>query len=193
MLGDAWTLAAGRRHRGWVYGLMRALRSRGAPVVPSSVSAPPIDLGVLRAALTAQGALAFEGLADCPRTAPRVGARRCTYAHWFMRRGPEDSVLAALVPPSHLRSLLRLRTGCHGLPRDLGSRAGVPRALRLCPLCIAGPGDELHALLECNALQGLRDQFPMLSFAGPLRLFIWQLGVQHVAAFVHRVLGLYET
>ena len=36
------------------------------------------------------------------------------------------------------------RTGCHGLPKDIGSQTGVPRRQSLCQLCGADYGDEMH-------------------------------------------------
>ena len=47
----------------------------------------------------------------------------------------------------------------HRLPKDIGSQAGVPRHQRLCQLCGADYGDEMHLVFECHGLADLREQF----------------------------------
>ena len=66
-----------------------------------------------------------------------------------------------LVPWSILHSL-RFRTGCHALPNVIGTRTGVPRSQRLCPLCQSPYSDERHTLLECTALSPLRETYSQL-------------------------------
>ncbi len=57
----------------------------------------------------------------------------------------------------------RIRMGCHGLPRDSGSWAGIPRADVVCSLCGVGSvGDEKHLVFECPHLQSIRDTFQAL-------------------------------
>lgn len=152
----------------------------------------PISLGAVAVLQRAAAAARWERVAPCPRTAPRQGARLCTYSRWFLAlSGPGGAVLRLSVPFAVLRDFLRFRTGCHGLPRDVGSRgrgpAYVPRLSRLCPMCRAGPGDEQHLIFECSAVQHLRDAARPL-FAGrvTLRDFVWQPDLAAVAFFVHR-------
>ena len=53
--------------------------------------------------------------------------------------------------------------GCHGLPNDLGRRAGTSRRQRSCPRCaMPGVADERHLVFECPAMQPVRDQFAHL-------------------------------
>ena len=80
---------------------------------------------------------------------------------------------------------LRFRTGCHGLPSDVGAHQGVPRERRFCTLCQQGVGDELHLVFECAALQDLRVQMPMI-FMGvtTMRGFMQQRDVRSVATFI---------
>ena len=99
-------------------------------------------------------------------------------------------MVTAMAPAAHVRSLLRFRTGCHGLPRDLGSRAQVPRSQRLCTLCHDGPGD----YLECTALSVVRAEYTSrLTFHGTLREFMWLNHTPHVASSVHRLLEYFVT
>ena len=55
---------------------------------------------------------------------------------------------------------MRFRTGCHGLPKDIGSQSGVPRHQRVCQLCGIGCGVELYLVFECAAMADLRGRFP---------------------------------
>ena len=63
-----------------------------------------------------------------------------------------------------MQRLLRFRTGCHGLPSDVGGHQAVPRHQRICPFCADGLGDEkrMHLEFECTALQDLRVSFAPL-------------------------------
>ena len=120
---------------------------------------PPLD-AFLRSLLRAQQQSVWGELDICPRTTEFEGARRCAYARWF--RKPQwcrSSVLRLPLTRAAMQRLLRFRTGCHGLPRDLGSQQGVARRDRICPLCRAGVGDEMHLVFECTALQDLRNAF----------------------------------
>jgi hypothetical protein len=53
-----------------------------------------------------------------------------------------------------------VRMGCHGLPRDSGSWAGIPRIDRVCRFCGVGSlGDEKLLVLACPHLQFIQDEF----------------------------------
>ena len=180
--------------RCWLGGLRRALRGLGYPLPPGGGALLPVSLGAVAALRRAAAAARWALAAPCPRTAPRVGARLCTYSRWFLAlSGPGGAVLRLAVPLAVLRDFLRFRTGCHGLPRDVGSRghgpAYVPRRSRLRPMCRAGPGDALHLVFECSAVQDLRDSARHL-FVGrvSLRDFVWRPDLAAVALFVHRCL-----
>ena len=190
LLQDADRLATGAGC--WLGGLRQALRGLGYPLPAGGGALVPISPGAVAALQRAAAAARWAHVAPCPRSAPRVGARLCTYGRWFLAlSGPGGAVLRLPVPFAVLRDLLRFRTGCHGLPRDVGSRgrgpAFVPRQSRLCPLCHVGPGDELHLVFECSALHDLRGASRHL-FAGraTLRDFMWQPDLAAVAFFVHR-------
>ena len=58
-----------------------------------------------------------------------------------------------------MQRFLTFRTGCHALPEDVGSQSGVPRRQRLCQLCGAECGDEMHLAFECHGFADLREQF----------------------------------
>ena len=74
---------------------------------------------------------------------------------------------------SRLQQVLKFRMGCHGLPRDSGSLAGVSRANSICQIavqvtnyyivCGAGSmGDKRHVVFECPHLQSIRDKYACL-------------------------------
>ena len=84
-----------------------------------------------------------------------------------------------------MQRILRFRTGCHGLPRDIGSQQGVPRQDRICQLCGSGVGDEMHLVFECEALQDLRVSFaPLFQRAATMQQFMWQPDLMRVARFI---------
>ena len=131
----------------------------------------------------------------CPRTAPSQGARKCTYERWF--RKPSWAGASPLtLPLTHaamrnhsvclsMQRFLRFRTGCHGLPKDVGSQSGVPRHQRVCHLCGTGFGDEMHLVFERAAMADLRVQFP--DYFQPhqtMQQFMWQPALLQVAIFL---------
>ena len=127
----------------------------------------------------------WDDLDICPRTAPSQGARKCTYARWF--RKPFWAGTSPLtLPLTHaaMQRLLRFRTGCHGLPEDIGSQSGVPRHQRVCQLCGTGFGDEVHLVFECAAMADLRGQFPdIFQPHQTMQQFMWQPNMLQVAKF----------
>ena len=49
--------------------------------------------------------------------------------------------------------------GCHGLPKDVGQRASMPRMQRVCQHCDLNEiGDEKHMVFACNAIQHIRER-----------------------------------
>ena len=75
--------------------------------------------------------------------------------------------------------------GCHGLPRDSGSWAGVPRVDRVCKFCGAGSiGDEKHVVFECPHLQPIRDRYGGLFSVSTMIQFLWQDDLVSVSKFL---------
>ena len=129
--------------KGWVAGLSKALQTAGYAFQPQHLHS--IDNGELQSLLRGGRQRIWDDLDICPRTAPSQGARKCTYARWF--RKPFWAGTSPLtLPLTHaaMQRLLRFRTGCHGLPKDIGSQSDVPRHQRVCQLCGTGFGDEMH-------------------------------------------------
>ena len=122
----------------------------------------------------------------CPGTAPSQGARKCTYERWF-RKPSWAGASPMTLPLTHaaMQRFLRFRTGCHGLPKDVGSQSGVPRHQRVCQLCGTGFGDEMHLVFECAAMADLRGQFPHIFQPHQTKQqFMWQPNLLQVAKFL---------
>ena len=131
--------------KGWVAGLSKALQTAGYAFQPQHLQG--IDIGRLQALLTDGRQRVWDDLDICPRTAPLQGARQCTYKRWFRKPSwAGASPLTLPLTPAALQRFLRFRTGCHGLPKDIGSQSGVPRHQRVCQLCGTGFGDEMPGL-----------------------------------------------
>ena len=110
----------------------------------------------------------------------------CTYFRWIADdRHNAQRVIGLRLPYRVVNRFLRFRTGCHGLPSDVGAHQGVPRERRFCTLCRQGVGDELHLVFECAALQDLRAQMPGI-FLGvtTMRGFMQQRDIRSVATFI---------
>ena len=181
---DAVDLMQVRRTKGWLAGLSEALQAAGCEFQPQQLQC--IDIGQLRGLLRDSRENAWDGLDICPRTAPSQGAKRCTYGRWFRR--PAWSAASPLkLPLTHaaMQRFLRFRTGCHGLPKDIGSQTGVPRRQRLCQLCGADYGDEMHLVFECHGLADLREQFAsVFQERQTMQQFMWQPDMLQVAKFL---------
>lgn len=136
----------------------------------------------------------FYGLHSCPRTCPTSGAMLCTYVRWFLRPSRVTSTLLALpVSGGTLRTFLRFRSGCHGLPNDVGRRDGTPRLRRFCPKCDDRVlGDEYHLVFECPAVAHLRLRYAALFVPqGQTMLqFLWQRDMVSVVRFVRDCLAV---
>ena len=74
-----------------------------------------------------------------------------------------------------MRQLLLFITGCCNLPLDLGRGSVAARTDRTCMLCGRCPGDEMHLVQECAALQGLNNGVPALfQDVHSMRFSMWQ-------------------
>ena len=166
LLQGAVQLAVRDGVRNWVKGLLDALEHAGYHPQLVVEELQVIDVAQLAVALRRQRQDVWDAVDICPRTTRSEGARLCTYARWFRRPAwRASSVLQLPLTQGSMQRLLRFRTGCHGLPRDVGGHQGVPRHQRICPLCAGGLGDEMHLVFECTALQDLRVSFAP-SFSG---------------------------
>ena len=135
--------------KGWVAGLSKALQTAGYAFQPQHLRG--IDIGQLQALLIDGRQRVWDDLDICPRTTPSQGAS--TYERWF--RKPSWAGASPLTLPltlAAMQRLLRFRTGCHGLPKDIGSQSGVPRHQRVCQICGTGFGDEIHLVFQCAAM-----------------------------------------
>ena len=185
MAQDAVRLSQMTGTKGWVAGLSKALQTAGYAFQPQHLHS--IDIGQLQSLLRGGRQRIWDDLDICPRTAPSQGARKCTYARWF--RKPFWAGTSPLtLPLTHaaMQRLLRFRTGCHGLPKDIGSQSGVPRHQRVCQLCGSGFSDEMHLVFECTGLADLRGQFPDIFKAHQraMQQFMWQPNMLQVAKFL---------
>ena len=98
-------------------------------------------------------------------------------------------VLLLLQPSSagYMRVLLRFRMGTHSVPNVLGRRFGIPRDQRLCQHCtLHAAHDERHLLLECPAMQTVRDHYPALfsPAQGSMHLFRLVLWGSHISSWI---------
>ena len=152
---DAVRLTVGGLRSGFVAGLVAALRDDGYGMVLTAGSLPEVNITQLRHNVRAHRDTVWQQLHVSPRSAPSAKARLCTYDKWFRPFNMQSSNTA-------MRQLILFRTSCPGLPVDLGRCSGVARADRACVLCGRCPCDELHCVLECAALQGLRDDMPTM-------------------------------
>ena len=149
--------------------------------------------------LARREAMLWEGLEMSPRTCASERAMFCRYLRWFARppHAPHPrSVYRAHIPPRTLKTFIRFRLGCHGLPVEVGRREGVPRCARLCTRCSTGiVGDEHHLLFTCPAVEHIRTQFPQLFQIGTraVQTFMWQRDLAGVATFVSLALQAYHT
>jgi len=88
--------------------------------------------------------------------------RKCTYTAWFATPATTHHLCRTLfrLDLSHKRS----KMGCHKVRKDVGCSERISRELCFCNLCQIGqPGDEYHLVFACQALQGVRDNYPDLS------------------------------
>ena len=184
MAQDAVQLMQVTGTKGWVAGLSKALQTAGYAFQPQHLQG--IDIGRLQALLTDGRQRVWDDLDICPRTAPSQGARNCTYERWFRKPSwAGASPLTLPLTPAAMQRFLRFRTGCHGLPKDIGSQSCMPRHHRLGQLCGTDFGDEMHLVFECAAMADLRGQFPdIFQPHQTMQQFMWQPNLLQVAKFL---------
>ena len=178
-------LAVNGVRSGYVAGLVASLRVVGYNLILAAGSLPEIDVTQLRHNMRTCRDEVWQELHVSPRLAPSANARLCTYFKWFQPFARAATILRLSISHTAMRQLLLFRTGCHGLAVDLGRGSGIARAAWSCALCKACPGDEMHLVFECAALQMLRDDMPT-PFQGvrSMRCFVWQDKMVLMSRFV---------
>ncbi len=176
----------------WACTVMRGLRRIGYEFVTWFDTLIPVEVDAVMQLLDAHAMQVWDDIDICPRTRPSRNATLCTYYRWFA--GPDClrhpcQLLQHLVSARCLRLLLRFRMGCHSLPNVSGGWAKVLRPQRLCMRCAQQViGDKRHLVLECPALQSIRNRYPGLFGANIVIMqqlaFMWQLDNIRVAHFV---------
>lgn len=174
----------------WASGVMHGLRLLGYQFTIRCDRLDTIDGARVQELLDEAGAAAWQALDVCPRTCPHQRSQFCTYLRWFAKPAglPRSGSLVQLpVSARCLRTLLRFRVGCHGLPKDLGRRSGVPRLQRVCQKCdLHEIGDEHHLVFTCTAVQHVRERYVGLFSPSIVTMldFMWQPDLVGVANFV---------
>ena len=131
-----------------------------------------------------------------PRQLFTPGIVLCTYFHWFRppaRKFASCSPISLPLPAKLVRTFLRFRSGCSGLPIDTGRVTRIPRAARVCLACLSGSlCDEQHLVFECPALASLRHQYTCLFRPGTVTMqtFLWQKDIVLVAKFVFEAMAI---
>ena len=95
-----------------------------------------------------------------------------------------------------VKSFLRFRSGCSGLPVDASRFLGVPRDARVRHLCASLDScDEYHLVFDCDALADLRVRYALLFIIGTLTMqeSMWQKDTKSVALFVFEALQRYAS
>ena len=159
----------------------------GYDMVISATEMVHLDVRRICQLLDGQMHAVWQDLDYCPRTCPSSKARLCTYQAWCARpiSCSRRSYVNLPLPAACLRTVLKFRMGCHGLPRDSGSWTGLPRAHRVCTFCGLGSlGDEKHLVFECPHLQLIRDKYPGLFTAPTMVQFFWQDDLVNVCKFI---------
>ena len=85
--------------------------------------------------------------------------------------------------------------GCHSLPIEIGRHTGIARQDRVCPACDVGAvADERHFVLECAALQTVRDSVPdlVLSAHDSMRVLLWSGDQLKVARYLLALFGKWD-
>ena len=183
---DAVQLAVNGVRSGYVAGLVASLRVVGYAMILAAGSLPEIDVTQLyHHTLRTRRDEVWQELHVSSRLAPSANARLCTYFRWFQPFARAATILRLPISHTAMWQLLLFRTGCHGLAVDLGRGSGIARAERSCAMCGACPGDEMHLVFECAALQVLRHDMPTL-FQGvhSMRCFVWQDNMVLMSSFV---------
>ena len=156
---DAVMLALQRHVRNWVHDLRHSLSVVDYNMHLDLAAMHNIDISELRICLSAHLARAWTDLAPNPRACPTAGARLCTYLRWFARPTNSKADLLRLpLPRKAMVGFLRFRTGCHALPNVIGTRTGVPRSQRLCPLCQSPYSDERAYIARVHCVESFETE-----------------------------------
>ena len=187
----AWGLRSG-----YVAGSMTALRDVGYDTAFFTAgSLPEVDITQLRHNLRTHRDAVWQQLHVSPCSAPSADTRLFPCDRWFRPFNLQSSTLRLPVSHTAMRQLLSFRTGCHGLPIDLGRGSGVARADRACMLCrrcitraavcYAGAALVMSCILCCAALQGLTDDMPsLLQDVHSMQCSMWQENMVLTSNFV---------
>jgi hypothetical protein len=184
---DACQAAITSNVKNWAWAMFRGVRDMGYDMVISATDMLSLDVQRIRQLLDGQVTAVWQHLDYCPRTCPSNKARLCTYQAWCARPDSchRKSYVHLPLSATCLRQVLRFRMGCHGLPRDSGSWAGLPRVDRVCKFCGAGSmGDEKHVVFECPHLQPIRDKYAGLFSFSTMVQFLWQDDLVSVSKFL---------
>lgn len=190
--------------RGWAQDLLSELRDLNFCHAPALNFTVPVrmDISQIPCLFSAQIERAFlPSMVACenPRNFPSDGIILCTYLQWFRRPRPPTVVLSACdpihlrLPAKLVRLFLRFRSGCSGLPVDVGRAARIPRNQRHCLLCTSESlCDERHLIFECSALSDLRVKYRQLFTLATATMsdFMWQKDTLLVAKFVSDALAM---
>ena len=138
----------------------------------------------------------WQGLSVNPRSCLRDNMPRlCTYNARFFR--PAAAHRKILFRPALsnkcMQAFLRFRLAGHNLPRNVGSRTGVPRSHRFCHVCNIGqPGDDSTLSLNVEACGTfVIDMGLFRQHAETMVQFMWQADLQGIAKYVTNCLGGY--
>ena len=184
---DACRAAITSNVKNWAWAMFRGIRDMGYDMVISVTDMAYLDIRRVRQLLDAKANVVWQHLDYCPRTCPSNKSRLCTYNAWCARPASCRRKSYVYLPLSAmcLRHVLRFRMGCHGLPRDSGSWAGVPRVDRVCRFCGTGSlGDERHVVFESPHLQFIRDKYAGLFSVSTMAQFLWQDDLVSVSKFL---------
>jgi hypothetical protein len=184
---DACQAAVTSNVKNWAWAMFKGIRDMGYDMVISANTMVHLDVRRICQLLDDKVNVVWQDLDYSPRTCPSSKARLCTYLAWCARPDTRRKKSYVYLPlsASRLRQVLKFRMGCHGLPRDSGSWAGVPRVDRVCRFCGAGSmGDERHVVFECPHLQSVRDKYAGLFSVSTMVQFFWQDDLVSVSKFL---------
>ena len=191
-------LSAETFSEGWFFDFLQALRSIGygpLPCLGDLTAVVEYDVQcLLMQSLNKPFTPALQSIV--PRQLFTPGIVLCTYFHWFRppaRKFASCSPISLPLPAKLVRTFLRFRSGCSGLPIDTGRVTRIPRAARVCLACLSGSlCDEQHLVFDCPALASLRHQYTCLFRPGTVTMqtFLWQKDIVLVAKFVFEAMAI---
>ena len=155
-----------RGTRNFCKSIFEGLASSGYSMSRSTTVATTLDIDAIMDLFQGQlqGSPVFA--LHCPRPAPSRGVVSCTCHQWFHAFSKRRRNCHQPASGRRMHAFLSYRLGCHALPIVAGCFAGgqhADRAHRVCSHCDGEPiGGELHMVLECSALQPLRQQYSSL-------------------------------